>query len=298
MGEYTVKEHYIPRFFLERFADSAGVIYVYDIEHNSEYESNYEKIAFKNNLYETRWKDANLNLGDYVLRNDIEKKLAEYDNEFATFLRVLDKKLILNTNTKALIIDRDEKILLKRFIANMLFRNPVTLEQFNVKDDLEKIMSTEEVKTICELLDLMKIGGGKSLVNAAMKKVTVTEEIEGGYVDSFITLLDKVPFMFIHSESKNGFVLSDMPVSIGIDKNAIGDNKTCVFLPLSSQYAVLFGNYNNMEKNKVVFMDEKNTQMMVDEYIRKNVEKKNKLYFNSKAQRSYIVSRIKESAYA
>ena len=297
MGKYTVKEHYIPRFFLERFADKNGVIYVYDIERDIEYESNYEMLGFEKNLYETRWDEANQYFGDYVLRNDIEKVLAKYDFEFSSFLRELDRKLIPDQNPEALICNKQEKIILKRLIANFIFRNPITMKQLNGEDELKKVMSSDEVKIISELMEKMDLGGTGSLVNAALKKVTVTEEIEGGYAGKFIKLIDKVPFMFFYSKS-NGFIISDMPVSVGVDRNAIGDNKTCVFLPLSSQYAILFGNYNNMKKNKVVFIDEKNTQIMVGEYIKKNVEKKNKLYFNSKAQRSYIVSRIKESAYA
>lgn len=294
MENKKVRQHYIPRFFLKRFADDKGIIYVYDIEHNSEYESNYEKLGFENNLYETKWHDANPKLGDYVLHNSIENTLADYDTEFSGFLRDLDKRIIPDQNPDALICNKQEKMVLKRFIANLLFRNPETMELLNSNDTLQKIMSEEEVKTICDALELMGLGGGQSVVDAALKKTTVTEEIEGGIAGKFIKLIDKVPFMFLYSRS-NSFILGDMPVSTGIDENALGENKTFVFLPLSSQYAVLFGDYESTERNKVVYIDEKNTNIMVDGYIKKNLPRMKKLYFRSKKQRSLVVSKIKEA---
>ena len=293
----TVKQHYIPRFFLERFADENGIIYVYDMEHDSEYEPNYENIGFVNNLYETKWSDANPKLGDYVLRNDIENVLAGYDAEFSAFLRDLDKRIIPDQNPNALICNKKDKMVLKRFIANLLFRNPETMEMLNSEESLQRLMSNEEVKIICEAMDLMGLSGGKSVVEAASKKATVTEEFEGGLAGKYIKLIDKVPFMFLYSIS-NSFIFSDMPVSTGIDSNALGENKTFVFLPLSSQYAVLFGDYENTEKNKIAYIDEKNTDIMVDGYIKKNYSGLKKLYFNNAEQRSLIVSKIKEAYYA
>lgn len=293
----TVKQHYIPRFFLERFADENGVIYVYDVEHDSEYESNYESVGFINNLYETKWSDAKPELGDYVLRNDIEKTLAGYDAEFSAFLRDLDKRIIPDQNPNALICNKKDKMVLKRFIANLLFRNPETMERLNSEEALQRLMSNEEVKIICEAMDLMGLSGGKSVVEVASKKATVTEEFEGGLAGKYIKLIDKVPFMFLYSRS-NSFILSDMPVSTGIDSNALGENKTFVFLPLSSQYAVLFGDYENIEKNKIAYIDDKNTDIMVDGYIKKNYSGLKKLYFNNAEQRSLVVSKIKEAYYA
>ena len=293
----TVKQHYIPRFFLERFADENGVIYVYDVEHDSEYESNYENVGFVNNLYETKLSNANPKLGDYVLRNDIEIVLAGYDAEFSAFLRDLDKRIISDQNPNALICNKKDKMVLKRFIANLLFRNPETMEMLNSEESLPRVMSNEEVKIICEAMDLMGLSGGKSVFEAASKKSTVTEEFEGGLDGKYIKLIDKVPFMFLYSRS-NSFILSDMPVSTGIDPNVLGENKTFVFLPLSSQYAVLFGDYENTVKNKIAYIDDKYTDIMVDGYIKKNYSGLKKLYFNNAEQRSLVVSKIKEAYYA
>lgn len=297
MSNKTVKQHYIPRFFLERFADDSKKLYVYDVKNDKEYEANYESFGYENNLYETKWEDANPKLGKFIMQNDIEDTLAKYDGEFSAFLRDLDRRVIPDQNPNALICNKQEKMVLKRLIANLLFRNPETMDMFDTEEILCDVMKNEEVKEICDMLDMMQWRGGKSVVNAAVKKTMVTEEIEGGESQKFIELLSGLPFMFMFSKS-NGFMISDLPVSVGIDEYAIGDNKTCVFLPLSSRYAVLFGNYKNTENNRMVFLDSKNTNILVDGYIKKNVENKRKLYFRNKEQRSLFVSKIKEAYYA
>ena len=273
MENRTVKQHYIPQFFIERFTDENGVIYVYDVEHDSEYESSYEKIG-------------------------IDDDLADYDDgEFSQLLRDLDKRIFPEQNPNALICNKKDKMLLKRFIAYLIFRNPETMELLNSEEPLQRIMSNEEVKTICEAMNHMEQSGCKSFVDNTLNNTAASENAENGMDGKYIKLIDKLPFMFLYCRS-NSFIMSDMPVSTGIDPKALGANKTFVFLPLSSQYAVLFGDYENMEKNRIAYIDEENTGVMVDGYIKKNYSGLKELYFNNAKQRSLIVSKIKEAYYA
>lgn len=45
MENMKEKEHYIPRFFLKRFADDKELLYVYDVEQDKTYEGNYKAIT-------------------------------------------------------------------------------------------------------------------------------------------------------------------------------------------------------------------------------------------------------------
>ena len=119
MIEAKVKQHYIPRFYLKRFVDSDGTIYVYDVKQDRKYERNYESLGFVKNLYETEWEGDNPKEEKYILRNDIEDTLAEYENEFALFVKELDKRVMPDQNPNALICNKEEKRILRRFAANL-----------------------------------------------------------------------------------------------------------------------------------------------------------------------------------
>lgn len=54
----TKKQHYVPRFYLERFVDEQGGVHVYDFKQNKFYKTTPEGICCQNCLYEVEWVGA------------------------------------------------------------------------------------------------------------------------------------------------------------------------------------------------------------------------------------------------
>ena len=144
---------------------------------------------------------------------------------------------------------------------------------------------------------MLEIGDGSSVVKRAIKKTVVTEEIDGGFIGKFVDIIGNIPFMFFYNES-GGFILSDLPVYIGKDENIKEDNRIGMFFPLSSYFAVLFGKYENMMNNRMVILDDANTAVIVDGYIKQTCSKAERIYCRSELQRREVITRIKEKGYA
>lgn len=290
MEKEKTKEHQIPKFFLDRFVDDNGYLWVYDSKRKKEYENKTENEGFINNLYETKWENANPKLGEYILPNSIEDIFSGYEGDFAALLRSLDKKIIPEQNANAIICNTDETVLLRRLIANLYFRNPTIMNYF-VNQSMNEPMD-DEIKSICELLDKMEWGGGESLVRAAIKKAILTEEIDGGFIDVFIKGIEKLPFMFIYNQHGK-FIVSDMPVKIGKDKTISTDNKTAIFLPLSKTYAVLFGAYEKVKRNRLVILEDDLVEEFVDKYVMACLHDKCKIYFSNRDDRERFIEKSK-----
>ena len=106
----TVKEHYVPQFYLKNFMDDRGLLHVYDFEQTKIFYPKPKNICCENNLYETKWENANVNLDDFVLRNNIENIFSKYEREYS---KVLQKILqicnkLKNSNTPILCRNEED----------------------------------------------------------------------------------------------------------------------------------------------------------------------------------------------
>ena len=282
MSKDTIREHYVSVFFLDRFADRDGHLWVYDSKRDNDYRNISDNESVIHDIYETKWANPTDKSGEYILHINIENMLRDYEFIFAPFLRRLDQRIIPDQNNNAIICDKEEKELLRRFVTNLIFRNPKFLMRF-VDDNIDNTMDNEDVINICKLLDLYKMGDGKSLVKAAMKKALLSEDEDNGLIKVFTKKIEHIPFMFMYNP-KEMFILSDSPVKIGVDNTIISDDKMSIFLPLSKSYAVMFGHYENAQNNRLVYVDDDIVKELVNKYITYSLRDKNKLYFKSETE--------------
>ena len=244
-----VKEHYVPQFYLNKFTDDNGLLHVYDLRQKKFYTQKPKNICFKKNLYETEWQDANPKLGKHVLANSIENEFCKYEGEFAELLKKIMNVCASGQNSNALILHGKERKVLFRFVVNLMVRNPLNMDSLALSEIPEEVNNSAEMSVFRDVMCKMGFGGADSIYLAAQKKIMLTDEIEGSFPQVCVEHLKKIGFMFFYAQNSE-FITSDIPVFLGEDSTIPCDDKTCLYLALSSKIAVLFGNYNVSQKFK------------------------------------------------
>ena len=201
-------------------------------------------------LYETEWVNADARLGKYVLANDVENVFSRYETQFAKVVRRVEGKLLSVHGENEPICNDEEMHLLVRFIANLILRNPKTMELYQLSEIADEIRHDEDIMVICELLDRLGFGGGESVVKAAQKKGVLTEEFGDGETFELMKEIEVLPAHFFLAKQGN-FITSDFPVSYGRDRTIKDGNQTAIFLPLTKRTAVLYGMYDGLMGNRM-----------------------------------------------
>lgn len=249
----TVREHYVPKFYLERFANDDGFVQIYNFEQHKLYPQRPRNVCFENNLYETEWEGANPELGKYVLPNDIENIFCEYEGEFAELLKTITRVCTYNQNVNALILHGKEKEMLRRFVVNLMLRNPINMDSLALSEIPEEEKNSDGMSLFRNIMNAMGLGGADSVYLAAQKKAMLTYEIEGSLPQAYVEKLSKISFTLLYATNSE-FITSDIPVCFGYDCTILGEDRTCLYLALSPKVAVLFGNYNELkgDRNKMI----------------------------------------------
>ena len=167
----TVKEHYVSQFYLRNFADENGLLHIYDFKQNKLFTQSPKNVCYGNNLYETKWENANPKLGEFVLQNHIEKLFCEYEGEFSKVLTKILQVCCPSQNPNALILHENERNIFFQFVVNMIVRNPENMEALALNKLEQDDINNDEVKQIRAMLDDMGFGRADSIYLAAKKKL-------------------------------------------------------------------------------------------------------------------------------
>lgn len=230
-GKTTVKQHYIPQFYLKQFSDNKKVLYQYDIVNNKSFSApvSVESICFEKNLYE--FKDNN---GNIVEENLIEKWLSVYEGEFAKTFRNIQNKATHKDNFHTLcFLTREEKVLLVFFMATLILRNP------------------EILKTAQETA--LEVYGNKIDANSAwnigLKScLPIYEEFDitkNTVLNSVMHFFDNMSFQICAADS-NMLFTSDNPIFINGHDQPIIINE--IILPISDRLALYMKPYEKTKK--------------------------------------------------
>ncbi len=194
-------QHYVPQFYLNNFTDNKGLLHIYDYKHNRYFTQIPRNMCFEKNLYETEWQDANPKLGKYVLPNNIEDIFCAYEGQFAKLLKIIQKVCIPQQNPRALILHTAEKTILFKFLINLLVRNPVNMSAMGIDKLSDDLKNNDEILIYKEIMDKMGFGGGDSIVLASQKKVMLTDEFKGGYMEYFFDMIKNINYTFYYAKS-------------------------------------------------------------------------------------------------
>lgn len=277
----TKKQHYLPQFYLYNFANNSGKLWVYDRLSGNIFSSSPRDIACENYLYETRWENANPELGEFVLPNQIEKQFAEQEGEYSKLLKRIVEICTNPENEKALICNKEEKEILASFVSNIFLRNPWSMRQANLDCVTDGIMDVGEIKAFEIVLQSMNLGGIESLIKFSSKKMWLDEEFEGGIQQESKKILQNMRFCFITTKNSE-FVTSSFPVLNGIDETT-EENEKITYFPLHPHVSILYGNSISRKAcNRVVLMKGEDIDFINGKYIKSDNKQTRFIYAKDK----------------
>ena len=241
---YTVDEHFVAQGYYKAFSENEVTFYAYDVSNRKQHDRPFPiwSQCFQKNLYELR--DEN---DEFIIRNYIEKTLADVEGEFLRKREALVKKAYKeNCRTKS-FFTTNEKDFWKIFIGLQLLRTKSTLDR---------------------TIELIKKHFGKDLNEniatdyALFASFPFWGEDNKDFFSLFYNLINMMKDMHITlfiDESESIFT-SDNPVFIHAPKMAEGLIDLIVF-PLSPRMVIiLFGEaitkHNNQSKNCLVYFDD------------------------------------------
>lgn len=244
----TLKEHYVPQFYLKGFANADGKIAVFNPEQKCYHEVLPKNICAENNLYETQWHGVDERFGRYVAQNDIENIFCNYEGEFAELIQRIKCHCVLAQNQNATILKSEsDKELLIKFIVNLHLRNPKTDLTTIINHIQCEVQDNEAIEALKQSFEMMNFGSADSICEAAIKKGCLTDEFENGLPQELAGYIQGTNFAFFYAQDAE-FITSDRPACIGTDDSISDDNKNCAYLALTPKIAVLFGNYDGSQK--------------------------------------------------
>lgn len=122
MGQITVSQHYVPKFYLKNFSTNSKV-WAFDKQKGNCFCSNVDHICTENYFYELKDFD-----GNYLDVNHIENIFQRQENEWAPLLKKITKVCDTIDGRNSFIASTAEKSALLDFAINMLHRNPAFLQ--------------------------------------------------------------------------------------------------------------------------------------------------------------------------
>lgn len=280
--DITKKQHYIPQFYLRRFTDESGYLHIYDCDKHRYFQSVSKEFGYEKFLYETRLSKPNRIGEQFLLTNDIENIFAKYEGEFDAFLKKLDRICTPNQRKGILLLRGNEKNILRRFIANLFFRNPITMERMNLDKVPDDFFEGDAKMQFNKFLDIIGLCNADEIVIAAMKKCMLTDEFEKNNIKSFVEQIQSLRFTFLYT-GHLPFITSSFPVILGKDKTIPVEDKSCIYLALSPTLSVVFGNYKDSREkhNRLAYVDDEITDFFNEQQV-KAIDSKRYLIANSK----------------
>ncbi len=270
----TKRQHYIPQFYLKNFAGSDGKLWVYDRIEKKYFKSDPKDICCEKYLYETPWENANPDLGEYILPNQIEDDFAKKESEYSKLLEKITKICSYSQNKKALICNKNEKRLLASFAANIFLRNPWTLKNANINSVSDELIKNKEIQSIDELLKVINFGGTESLVKAVNKKIWLDEEFIGNVPQKFIDDVLRLNFIVLISKS-HSFITSSFPVLYETYDTEDGiTHIKPVFVPIQSYIGLIYidKTINNPFRNRIAIIPSNIVDQINKWYLQDNTE--------------------------
>lgn len=120
----TIREHYIPQFYLRNFSTDNKRIYQYQLNSRSPSKLvSIESICCEKNLYEFRGEN-----GEIIYKNLIEKSFAICESEISNVIKsIISKSQHIENFQTLCFLTTNEKAMLILFISMLILRTPTIL---------------------------------------------------------------------------------------------------------------------------------------------------------------------------
>lgn len=258
----TIKQHYVPQFYLKKFCNSNSKLYVYDKEKQNYFKATPKDICFEKNLYEYEENNSLLGGGKPILTNDIENIYAVEEGKYSALLDTIINRMDEQINQNALILNSDEVDLLIDFVANLIIRHPKSMDENltldNYNDFCDALNESGAEAIISGIFNLLKLGEYEWLNKTIFKKYYLNSNNLENNSFSIKPFLKNMSFVFLKSENSE-FVTSNFPARIEIKNDDIFDS---IYFPLSPKYAVNFFSSKTSDRNRIRTIDNKTTKKL------------------------------------
>ena len=246
----TIKEHFVPQFYLKNFYHENEAFWVYDKYANKIFESNSYGVCFENYLYETKG-SGKLSDGKHILPNLIEKKLADVDAKNSIFINNIIKRLSIQISPNALILKSSEVEQLLDFIDNLFIRHPDCMNSFLTEENYKKVLSNnpDVVDNIDELFEILGFGDSEAFKKVSVKNMYFDSNGKGVSYKKYFKLMD----YFFLKASEGVLFTADYPIRMDLNY----DNQTfnSIYLPISNEYAIVLVSQRSFNRNRLITID-------------------------------------------
>lgn len=238
--QITKKQHYVPEFLLKNFCSSDGKFAAYNIQYKSYSRKSPAQVCYKDFLYETR-----NNNDEFILCNEIEKYFSEKEKEYSDCINDVLWKTQYPYYLTHEICTINEIETLYSFAANLIVRNPYTMNLSDCSDLVDDIKKSKEYAKISALVKRCDLGSADNILQAAFQKYFLDDRNESGTAALFIDEIKNLNFL-IWISPNNQFVTSTFPIAIDFFEDKAFRK---IIIPLSPHCTVLFHEH---ETNNVV----------------------------------------------
>lgn len=275
MSDPVRKEHYISKFYLKNFANANNVLNVYDRKEQKFFCPTVYNFGYTNDLYETKWiKDQ------FLLQNDLENHFSEIEKEFNSVIKKVIKICNCPANKNKPILNNQEKNIINRLIANFLFRNPWSMQLYQIDDVSNDILNESEIRNINEMLNKLGFGNINPFIKLASKYLLLDDRREDSVVSKMINDLSKMNYSILKSRESQ-FITSSFPIVFSFDEN---DCFNSIYMPINPKYAIIFLTHTISRKfrNRIISMNASDTNRINKAYLNTNIDQNRFLIANNK----------------
>ncbi len=215
----TKNQHFVPRFYLCRFANENKQLCCWQKQSKKFFYSNPDNVGVKKYLYEEAWDDQMPeSFGRFVQPNAIEDMFIDLEGEFASNLDSLICKCRLNKdNQNAIIGTASELMALEKMIANLIVRHPYQINNSAHEEEIDYLMKDEELATVDQAFGMWGFGSIKPAFHHVINMSNLDPQDKTGTAFHIANDLNAMNMNFYYSE--NGFITSDWPVQYRCTNN-------------------------------------------------------------------------------
>ena len=225
---------------IKNFCSSDRKLTAYNIYYKSYSRKSPAQVCYKDFLYETRNND-----NEFILCNEIEKYFSEKETEYAASINDVLWKTQDPYYLTHEICTTNEIETLYNFAANLIVRNPYTMNLSDCSDLCDDIKKSKEYEKISALVKKYDLGSADNILQAAIQRDFLDDRNESGTAALFVEEIKKLDFLIWISPNKQ-FITSTFPIAIDFFEDKAFRK---IIIPLSPHCTVLF---HENEINNVV----------------------------------------------
>lgn len=259
------RQHYIPRFYLNGFADEEGKLFALRRDQitfeGGCFPTNVKDVCVEKYFYEVRCSDSR-----FVEIGAVEGWLSRMEHFLAPRIRkICEWDLRANDSFPE---DSGELIAsVEFFLSNIVVRNPNWLKpQRAASESLTKKLIENGFFSERDLMELDALGYAsdlESIVELGIQHAELCMNIEGSSMERLLSVLEGMDIVILKAPGMTNFVTSSYPLAVGWG-DVDGDDPFEIYFPLCRDTAVLFMRGNGDRQLRCVHLKE-------DEVLARNV---------------------------